>query len=132
MARTPFEPVPPLSLSLSFVHVSSISRLGYFLFLFPSAIIKAREGILIKCISGDGAKELVRSVKHQRVLDDRGIRWRSSPPGIAERAIRQMMKIGYSQLVKGVCGQDNWLFTVADTAFKIAPMPDEYLRGETP
>ena len=52
----------------------------------------AREGVAIKCMSGDGAGELGRPVKFQRMLANRGIKWRNSPPrtpqsnGIAERA----------------------------------------------
>ena len=40
----------------------------------------AREGLAVKCISGDGAGELGRSVKFQCMLANRGVRWRSSPP----------------------------------------------------
>ena len=98
----------------------------------------AREGVAVKCISGDGAGELGRSVKFQRMLANRGIRWRSSPPrtpqsnGIAERAIQQLMNIARSQLVKAGRGEDFWYFAVADAAFKTAGVPHEYLGGETP
>ena len=91
----------------------------------------AREGVAVKCISGDGAGELGRSVKFQRMLANRGIRWRSSPPrtpqsnGIAERAIQQLMNIARSQLVKAGRGEDYWYFAVADAAFKTAGMPHE-------
>ncbi|CAM9556873.1 unnamed protein product [Sphacelaria rigidula] len=72
----------------------------------------AREGVVIKCISGDGAGELGRSVKFQRMLTNRGIKWRNSPPrtpqsnGIDERAIQQLMRIARSQLVKEGRGED--------------------------
>ena len=98
----------------------------------------AREGLAVKCISGDGAGELGRSGKFQRMLANRGVRWRSSPPrtpqsnGIAERAIQQLMRIARSQLVKAGRGEDYWFFAVADAAFKTAGMPHEYLGGETP
>ncbi|CAM9404629.1 unnamed protein product [Sphacelaria rigidula] len=52
----------------------------------------ARQGVAIKCISGDDAGELGRSVKFQRMLNNRGIKWRTSLPRtpqsneIAERA----------------------------------------------
>ena len=64
----------------------------------------AREGVAIKYISGDGARELGRSVKFQRMVADRGIRWRSPPPRtpqsnvIAERAIHQLMRRARSHL----------------------------------
>lgn len=51
----------------------------------------AREKKATKCISGNGAGELGIFVKFQRMLEDRGIRWRSSLPwtpqsdGTAER-----------------------------------------------
>ena len=53
----------------------------------------APEALAVKCISGDGAGELGRSVKFQRMLANRGVRWRSSPPrmpqsnGIIERGV---------------------------------------------
>ena len=37
----------------------------------------AREGVAMKCMSGDGAGELGRSVKLQRMLANRGIKWRT-------------------------------------------------------
>ncbi|CAN0016909.1 unnamed protein product, partial [Sphacelaria rigidula] len=98
----------------------------------------AREGVAIKCISGDGDGELGRSVKSQRMLTNRGIKWRSSPPrtpqsnGIAQRAIQQLMRIARSQLVKAGRGEDYWFFAVEDAAFKTTGMPHEYLGGETP
>ncbi|CAM9741754.1 unnamed protein product [Sphacelaria rigidula] len=97
-----------------------------------------REGVVIKCISGDGAGELGWSVKFQRMLTNRSIKWRNSPPRtpqsneIAERAIQQLMRIARSQLVKAGRGEDYWLFAVADAAFETAGMPHEYLGGETP
>ncbi|CAN0051008.1 unnamed protein product, partial [Choristocarpus tenellus] len=73
----------------------------------------AREGIPVKCISGDGAGELGRSVKFQRMmLANNGTRWRKSPPrtpqsnGIAERAIKQLMGAARSQLVKAGLGDE--------------------------
>ena len=98
----------------------------------------AREGAATKCISGDGAGEPGRSVKFQRVLVDRGIRWKSSPTwtpqsnGIAERAIQQLMRIERSQPVKAGRGEDYWFFAVVDAAFKTAGMPHEFIGGETP
>ena len=98
----------------------------------------AREGVAIKCISGDGAGELGKSVKFQRMLADRGIRWISSPPrtpqynGIAERAIQQLMRIARRQLVKAGRGEDYWFFAVADAVFKTTGMPHECLGRETP
>ena len=66
----------------------------------------AREDVAVKCISGDGAGEFGKSVKFQRMVADRGIKWRSSPPttpqsnGIAEKAIQQLMTVARSQIVK--------------------------------
>ncbi|CAM9872319.1 unnamed protein product, partial [Sphacelaria rigidula] len=98
----------------------------------------ARAGVVIKCISGDGAGELGRSVKLQRMLTNRGIKWRNSPPRTpqsnetAERAIQQLMRIARSQLVKAGRGEDYWFFAAANAAFKTAGVPHEYLGGETP
>ena len=98
----------------------------------------AWEGVAIKCISGDGAGELGRSVKFQRMLADRGIRWRSSPPrtpqsnGIAERENEQQMRIARIQLVRVGRGEDYWFFTVADAASKVVGRPHEYIGGGTP
>ncbi|CAN0014305.1 unnamed protein product [Choristocarpus tenellus] len=98
----------------------------------------AREGIPVKCISGDGAGELGRSVNFQRMLANNGIRWRKSPPrtpqsnGIAERAIKQLMGAARSQLVKAGLGDEYWFFAITDVTFKTGGMPHEYLGGETP
>ncbi|CAM9868982.1 unnamed protein product, partial [Sphacelaria rigidula] len=98
----------------------------------------AREGVAIKCISGDDAGELGRSVEFQGMLTNRGTKWRNSPlrtprcNGFAERAIQQLMRIARSQLVKAGRGEDYWLFAVADAAFKTLGMPHGYLGGETP
>ena len=98
----------------------------------------ARERLAVKCISGDGVDELGCSVKFHRMFANRGGRWRSSPPrtpqsnGIAERAIQQLVRIARSQLVKAGCGEDYWVFAVADASFKTARMPHEYLGGEMP
>ncbi|CAM9795024.1 unnamed protein product, partial [Choristocarpus tenellus] len=57
-----------------------------------------REGIQVQCISGDGAGELGRLVKFQRMLVNNGTQWRRSPPRtpqsnrIAKRAIKQLME----------------------------------------
>ncbi|CAM9887930.1 unnamed protein product [Choristocarpus tenellus] len=97
-----------------------------------------REGIPVKCISGDGAGELGRSVKFQRTLANNGTRWRKCPPrtpqsnGIAERAIKQLMGAARSQLVKAGLGDEYWFFAITDAAFKTRGMPHEYLGGETP
>ena len=87
----------------------------------------AREGVVIKCISGDGAGDLGRSVKFQPMPADLGIKWRTSRPrtpqanGIAERALQQLMRIARSQLVKVGRGEDYWFFAVSDAAFKEYP-----------
>ncbi|CAM9813240.1 unnamed protein product [Choristocarpus tenellus] len=97
----------------------------------------AREGIPVKCISGDGAGELGRSVKFQGMLVNNGTQWRKSPPrtpqsnGIAERAIKQLMAAARS-LVKAGLGDEYWFFEITDVAFKTGGMPHEYLGGETP
>lgn len=41
------------------------------------------------------------------------------------------MRIGRSQLVNAVRGEDYCFFAVADEAFKTTGMPHEYLGGET-
>ncbi|CAM9443027.1 unnamed protein product [Choristocarpus tenellus] len=98
----------------------------------------ARESIQVQCISGDGAGELGRSVKFQRILVNSGTRWRKSPPrtpqsnGIAEKAIKQLMGAARSQLAKAGLGNEYWFFAITDVAFKTGAMPHEYLRGETP
>ncbi|CAM9753310.1 unnamed protein product, partial [Sphacelaria rigidula] len=98
---------------------------------------KVRGGVTIKCFSGDGAGELGRSVIFQRMLTNRGIKWRYSSPrtpqsnGIAKRATQQLMRIARSQLVKAGRGEDYWFFAVTDAAFKTAEMPHKYLGGET-
>ncbi|CAM9550179.1 unnamed protein product, partial [Sphacelaria rigidula] len=98
----------------------------------------ALERMTIKCISGDGAGKLGWSVKYQRMLANRGIKWRCSPPrtsqsyGIVEHAIQRLMRKARSQLVKAGRGEDSWFFAVTDAAFETARMPHEYLGGETP
>ncbi|CAM9753325.1 unnamed protein product [Choristocarpus tenellus] len=98
----------------------------------------AREGIHVQCISGDGASELWRSVKSQRMLANNGTRWRKSPPrtpqsnGIAERAIKQLMGAAKSQVAKAGLGDEYWFFAITDVAFKTGGMPHEYLGRETP
>ncbi|CAM9552154.1 unnamed protein product [Choristocarpus tenellus] len=99
----------------------------------------AREGIPVQYISGDGAGELGRSVKFQRMLAYNDTRWRNSPPrtsqsnGIAERAIKQLMGAARSQLAKAGLGDEYyWFFAITDVASKTGGMPHEYLRGETP
>ncbi|CAN0497107.1 unnamed protein product [Discosporangium mesarthrocarpum] len=98
----------------------------------------ARDGVVVKCISGDGAGELGRSVKFQRMLVNKGIRWRKSPPRtlqsnrIDERAIKQLMQAARSQLLRSGLGEEHWFFAVADAAFKTGGMPHEFLGGDTP
>ncbi|CAN0458939.1 unnamed protein product [Discosporangium mesarthrocarpum] len=95
-------------------------------------------GVPVKCISGDGAGELARSVRFQRMLADRGIKWRKSPPytpqsnGITEGDIKQLMQAACTQLVRSGLGEEFWFFAVADAAFKSSGMPHEFLGGETP
>ncbi|CAN0439419.1 unnamed protein product [Discosporangium mesarthrocarpum] len=95
-------------------------------------------GVPVTCISGDGAGELARSVRFQRMLADQGIKWRKSPPytpqsnGIAEQAIKQLMQATRSQLVRSGLGEEFLFFAVADAVFKSSGMPHEYLGGETP
>ncbi|CAN0427666.1 unnamed protein product, partial [Discosporangium mesarthrocarpum] len=97
-----------------------------------------RKGVPVKCISGDGAGELARSVGFQRMLANRVIKWRKSPPytpqsnGIAERAIKQLMQAARSQLVRSGLGKEFWFFAVADAALTSSGMPHEYLGGEAP
>ncbi|CAM9927869.1 unnamed protein product, partial [Choristocarpus tenellus] len=98
----------------------------------------ARDGVVVRCISGDGAGEFGRSIKFQRMLTERGVKWRKSPPhipqsnGIAERAIKQIMQAARSQLIQAGMGEEFWFFAVADATFKTTGMPHEYLGGETP
>jgi hypothetical protein len=92
----------------------------------------------IKCLSGDGAGELDRSGKFQRMLTERHVRWRKSPPytpqanGIAERAIKSLMYSARSSLIRSGRDERYWFFAVADAAYKSSAMPHEYLGGETP
>ncbi|CAM9397444.1 unnamed protein product, partial [Choristocarpus tenellus] len=99
----------------------------------------AQEGVVVRCISGDGAGEFGRSIKFQRMLTERGVKWRKSPlrtpqsNGIAERAIKQVMQAAHSQLIQAGLGEEFWFFAaVADTTYKTTGMPHEYLGGETP
>ncbi|CAM9672987.1 unnamed protein product, partial [Choristocarpus tenellus] len=98
----------------------------------------AREGIPVKCIGGDGAGEVGRSVKFQMMLANNGTRWRKSPPrtpqsnGITERVIKQLMGVATSKLAKAGLGDEYWFFAITDVAFKTGGMRHEYLGGETP
>ncbi|CAM9373444.1 unnamed protein product [Choristocarpus tenellus] len=90
-----------------------------------------REGIPVQCISGDGAGELGRSLKFQRMLANNGTRWRKTPPrapktnGIAERAIKQLTGAARSQLVKAGLSDEYWFYAIIDAAFKTGGMPHE-------
>ncbi len=94
--------------------------------------------IYVKCLSGDGAGELGRSGKFQRMLTERHVRWRKSPPytpqanGLAERGIKSLMYSARSSLSRSGRGERFWFFAVADAAYKSSGMPHEYLGGETP
>ncbi|CAM9873900.1 unnamed protein product, partial [Choristocarpus tenellus] len=98
----------------------------------------AREGVVVRCISGDGAGEFGRSVRFQLMLTERGVKWRKTPPGtpqsngIAEREIKQVMQAAHNQLIHAGLGEEFWFFAVADATYKTAGMPHEYLGGETP
>jgi Reverse transcriptase (RNA-dependent DNA polymerase) len=94
--------------------------------------------VYVKCLSGDGAGELGRSGKFQRMLTERHVRWRKSPPytpqanGLAERGIKSLMSSARSSLSRSGRGERFWFFAVADAAYKSSGMPHEYLGGETP
>ena len=94
--------------------------------------------VYVKCLSGDGAGELGRSGKFQRMLTERHVRWRKSPPytpqanGLAERGIKSLMYSARSSLSRSGRGEQFWFFAVADAAYKSSGMPHEYLGGETP
>lgn len=98
----------------------------------------AQDGVAIKCISGDGAREPERSAKFTWMLADRGIKRRRSasrsPPGngIPERAILQLMVIATSQLENSGPGDQCWMYAIAEAAFKTSDMPHKCLGGETP
>ncbi|CAN0027892.1 unnamed protein product, partial [Choristocarpus tenellus] len=98
----------------------------------------ARDGVVVRCIRGDGTGEFGRSIRFQRMLSERGVQWRKTPPstpqsnGIAERAIKQITQAARSQLIQAGMGQEFWFFAVADATFKTNGMPHEYLGGKTP
>ncbi|CAM9205458.1 unnamed protein product [Choristocarpus tenellus] len=97
-----------------------------------------REGVVVRCISGDGAGEFGRSVKFQHILTERGVKSRKSPPhtpqsnGIAERAIKQVMQAARSHLIQAGLGEEFGFFAVADATYKTTGMPLKYLGDETP
>ncbi|CAM9331837.1 unnamed protein product, partial [Choristocarpus tenellus] len=78
----------------------------------------ARDGVVVKCISGDGSGEFGRGVSFQHLLTERGVKWRKSPPRTPQS--------------NAGLGEEFWLFAVADATFKTTGMPQEYLVGETP
>ena len=64
--------------------------------------------VYVKCLSGDGAGELGRSGKLQRMLTERHVHWRKSSPytpqsnGLAERGIKSLMYSARSSLADQV------------------------------
>jgi len=92
----------------------------------------------VKTLSGDGAGELGRSLRFQRMLTDNNVSWRKAPPytpqanGLAERAIKSLMYSARSSLTRSGRDERFWFFAVADAAYKSSAMPHEYLGGETP
>ncbi|CAM9965350.1 unnamed protein product, partial [Choristocarpus tenellus] len=97
-----------------------------------------REGVVVRCISGDGAGEFGRRVRFQRMLTERSVKWRKTPPRtpqsneIAERATKHVMQAARSQLIHAGLGEEFCFFAVADATYKTTGMPHKYLRGETP
>ncbi|CAM9615475.1 unnamed protein product, partial [Choristocarpus tenellus] len=91
----------------------------------------AREGVVERCISGDGAGEFRRSVRFQCMLTERGVKWHKTPPrtpqtnGISARAIKQVMQAARSQLIQAGLGEEFWFFTVADGTYQTRGMPHE-------
>ena len=97
-----------------------------------------QQDVFVKQMFGDGAGELGRSGRFQRMLRERHVQWQKSPPytpqsnGIAERAIKSLMYAARSSLIRSGRDEKYWFFAVADAAFKSSGMPHEYLGGETP
>lgn len=98
----------------------------------------ARDRVAVKCVSGDGAGELGRSMKFLKMLADNGIKWRNSETkspksnGTADKEIQQLMVTARSQLANSGRGDDFWMFAIADAGFKTPAMTHKYLGGKTP
>ncbi len=95
-------------------------------------------GITVDCIRGDGAGELGRSRIFRQELKDLALRWESSPPythqqqGLVERAIRQVVEGGRTQLGRSYLGNDYWFYACQDFTFKSNCLPHQSLGGDSP
>ncbi len=94
-------------------------------------------GIVVDCIRRDGAGELGRSRMFRQELKNPGLRWESSPPythqqDLVERAIRQIVEGGRTQLARSYLGNDFWFYACQDYTFKSNCLPHQSLGGDAP
>ncbi|MCP3668577.1 MAG: DDE-type integrase/transposase/recombinase, partial [Gammaproteobacteria bacterium] len=86
-------------------------------------------GFTVGCIRGDGAGELGRSRVFRQELKNLALQWESSPPythqqqGLVERAIRQIVEGGRTQLARSYLGNDFWFYACQDFTFKSNCLP---------
>ncbi len=95
-------------------------------------------GITLDCIRGDGAGELGRSRMFRQELKNLALRWESSPPythlqqWLVEKAIRQIVEGGRTQLARLYLGNDFSFYAYHDFTFKSNCLPYQSLGGDTP
>ncbi len=95
-------------------------------------------GVTVEYIRGDGAGELGRSTKFRKALTDLSLKWESSPPythqqqGLVERAIRQIVEGGRTQMLRAGLGDKYWFHACKDFTFKGNCLPHQSLGGGSP
>ncbi len=96
------------------------------------------QGMTIVTIRGDGAGELGRSSRFKEELKGLGLKWESTPPythqqqGLVERAIRQIVEGGRTQLTRASLGDEFWTWACKDFAYKSNCIPYQALGGDSP
>ncbi len=92
-------------------------------------------GVTVDCIRGDGAGELGRLRIFRQELKNLALKWESSPPytqqqqELAERAIRQVVEEGRTQLARSYLGNGFWFYACQDFTFKSNCLPHQSLGG---
>ncbi len=95
-------------------------------------------GVTVDCIRGDGAGELGRSRIFRQELKNLALKLESSPPythqqqGLVERAIRQVVEGGRTQLARSYLGNGFWFYACQDFTFKSNCLPHQSLGGDSP